>query len=492
MSKDQTKKTIDSTLDKTQKSHETPPVQKSATETTSDKADPKKADKKSESKKIEGKSIESKNKPVSPSFFSRFKWVIIWLIIFGSIIAAVLFTRKDLDWQVQHINDLQIKVVQLSQAQQALEARVASQLKETEQRVLAQVASEVQTKINQSVQSNVSQRLASPEHQAIVTQADINKIEQATQEQLSQLQQQLTVLGEQAIQQVQPLLSSASELAETTKQALQPTPETERALAEIEQKLQAQLAQVSNKLVELFEFKSEQQALPNQTVTMDTLSLEQLQRWVIEVNTQWLLRGNVAETRLQLTALQQAIAVSNIPNITGLASFIGKDMAYLEHYQAQQQVQSQLNTNALKEAIQALNRTVNSELQQEGGEKISNEAETTTEVTFDSAVEQLKQTLSSMVSIKKRDSNAEITQVESLILQDVLVQRALLLVDRIDWALVSQSNTLLAASVHDLQTYIDRTFSKDSEQFKTLLSPFELHSFEVRQPLAIRSWLANQ
>ncbi|MCF6254543.1 MAG: hypothetical protein L3J38_07325, partial [Thiomicrorhabdus sp.] len=430
-------------------------------------------------------------KSKSPSFFSRIKWVLIWLMVFAAIAAAVFMTRKDLDWQVQHINDLKTKVAQLNQAQQALEARVESQLKETEQRVLAQVESEIQAKINQSVQSNVNQALAQPEHQAIVTQVDIDKIEQATQQQLSQLQQQLSALGEQAIQQVQPILSSASALTETTKQALQPTPETEKALADIEQKLQAQFAQVSNKLVELFEFKSEQQARPSQTDSAETRSLEQLQRWVIEVNTQWLLRGNVAETRTQLTALQQAVAVSQIPNVSQLASFIGKDMAYLEHYQAQQQAHSQLNTNALKQAIQALNRTEGLEAVR-GGEKISNDVETTTDVTFDSAIEQLKQTLSSMVSIKKRDSEAETTQVESLILQDVLVQRALLLVDRIEWAMTSQSNPQLKQAVEDLQSYIDRTFSKESEQFKTLLSPFASHSFDVRQPLAIRSWLANQ
>ncbi len=491
MSKDQTKKTTETTLDNAQKTVE-PPVDKVSSKEK--EADIKTSDKKIASKKTAKKTMENKQKPAStsPSFFARFKWVLIWLIIFGAIIAAVLLTRKDLDWQVQHINDLQAKVVQLNQAQQALEARVDRQLKETEQRVLAKVEAELQAKVNQSVQSNVDQSLALPEHQPVVTQADIDKIQQATQQQLSQLQQQLSVLGEQAITQTQQVLSGASELAETTKQALQPTPETEKALAEIETKLQTQLAQVGNKLAELFAFKSEQQALSTQEAehkSTEKLSLEQFQSWVIEVNTQWLLRGNIAETRTQLTALQQAVAVSQLPNIIQLASLIGQDLAYLERYQSQKQ--NPLSTDAIKQAIQSIHIAATSDAQQQGGEKISNDAETAPNVTFDSAIEQLKQTLSGMVSIKKRDSEAEITQVESLILQDVLIQRALLLVDRIDWALMSQSNTQLQQAVQDLQTYIDQTFPQASAEFKTLLSPFASHQFEVRQPLSIRGWLAK-
>ncbi len=456
-------------------------------------------------KKIEGKLTENKKElnKKSPSFLSRFKWFFMWLIVFAAIAAAVFFTRKDLDWQVQHINDLQTEVAQLNQAQQALESRIDSKLKETEQRLLAKVEANLETKMGQSVQSHVSQSLASPEHQAIVTQADIDKIQQATQQQLTQLQEKLSALGDQAIQQTQKVLLGASDLAETTKQALEPTVETEKALAEIEQKLQTQLSQVSNKLLELFEFKSEQQALGNQTVESqpaEKSSLEQFKYWVIEMNTQWLLRGNVAETRAQLTALQQAIAVSEIPKTTYLASLIGQDLAYLERYQTQQ-AQETLNTHALKQAIQRLsaahsepkNRTsVDSATQQQGGGNISNTSETTSNLTLDSAVDRLKQTFSGLVSIKKRDSEAEITQVESLILQDVLVQRALLLVDRIDWAIVSQSDGLLKQSVQDLQSYIDRTFSADSDKFKALLSPFLAHQFDVRQPLAIRNWFAEK
>jgi len=514
MSRNQTKKMTEqqknisnSAPDNTKKPAEKPTSSKAIEQTSNavnDVVKNKTDNEQTKRKESDKKPAESPSKPAkkSPSFFSRFKWFFMWLIVFAVIAAAVFFTSKDLDWQVEHINNLQTKVTQLTQAQQTLEVRLESQLKEAELRLQAKVEANLETKVGQSVQNNVNKSLALPEHQAIVTQADMDKIQQATQQQLTQLQEKLSTLGDQAIQQTQQVLSGASELAETTKQALQPSPETEKALADIEQKLQTQLTQVSSKLLELFEFKSEQQALANQTIERqptEKQSLEQFTQWVIEVNTQWLLRGNVTETRAQLTALQQAIAVSQTPKITRSADLIGQDMAYLARYQTQQ-TEEILNTNALKQAIQSLrvahlekaNSTVaNSAPQQQGGGNISNRAETTPDLTLDSAVERLKQTLSSMVSIKKRDSEAEITQVESLILKDVLVQRALLLVDRIDWAIVSQSNTLLKQSVQDLQSYIDRTFSTNSEEFKTLLSPFSTHHFETRQPLAIRNGLAD-
>lgn len=514
MSKNQTKKTTEqqkNTPDAVQSASQNPEEKLSAQKTTEQKTDAvaDKIDKAGKTDKVASKrkegDLKTENKSVkkSPSFFSRFKWFFMWLVVFVAIAVAVFFTRKDVDWQVQHINDLQTQVAQLNQAQQALEARVDSTLKETEQRLLAKVEASLETKVSQSVQSNVSQSLASPEHQAMVTQADIDQLQQATQQQLAQLQEKLSTLGEQAIQQTQQVLSGASDLAETTKQALQPTAETEKALADIEQKLQTQLSQVSSKLLELFEFKSEQQALTKQTAEsppVEKQSLEQFKQWVIEVNTQWLLRGNVVETRAQLTALQQAIAISQIPEVIHLASLIGQDLAYLARYQTQQ-TSDTLNTSALKQAIQSLsmahskqeNRgSVTSDTPSGGGENFSNNTETNADLTLDSAVERLKQTFSGLVSIKKRDAEAEITQVESLILQDVLVQRALLLVDRIDWAIISQSDTLLKQSVQDLQSYIDRTFSTDSGTFKSLLSPFLVHQFEARQPLAIQNWLAEQ
>jgi len=71
---------------------------------------------------------------------------------------------------------------------------------------------------------------------------------------------------------------------------------------------------------------------------------------------------------------------------------------------------------------------------------------------------------------------------------DVLIKRARLLVDRIDWAIMSHSTELLTRSVEDLQSYIDQTFPKSSAEFKTLLTPFLAQTFEARKPLAIMNY----
>ncbi len=429
------------------------------------------------------KSKQPKTSDNKPSLFSKLKGIFIWLILLIAIAAALFVTRKDLDWQVEHINDLQAKVAQLTHNNQALEARLDAQLKEVDARL-------------QAMQETLNQ----PENQAAITQADIEQLQQSTQQQLATLQDKLGVLSTQAAEQVKQVISSASELAETTENVLQPSEESKRAFAKIEENLQSQLTEVTGKLAELFDFKTAQQAQLTEaaeksieTVDSEKMAPSQVKQWVAEINAQWLLRGNVTESRAQLQALQEVVSLSQLENVSTLTPLITQDLAYLEDYQATQSSPS-LDTLALKKAIQALDSShLNSKDSApaaiQGGENLSSETPAAdTSLTFDSAVEQLKQTLSSMVSIKKRDAEQEVTQVESLILHDVLIQRALLLVDRIDWAVVSHSTELLTRSVEDLQVYIDQTFPKSSAEFKARLTPFLAQTFEARKPLAIMNY----
>jgi len=413
-----------------------------------------------------------------PSLFSRFKGYILWLILFAGVAIAVVLTRDDLDWQVQHINDLQFKVAQLQQANLALESRLDSQIKEMDSRI----------------QESVSGAMTQPENQAIVTQADLEAIQKTTEQQLALVQEKLMALSgtvsDQASSQVDKVISSVSEVAET---AFQPTEQQREALTQLEEKLQMQLSDMGGKLAELFDFKSAQQALPTEESSLpaaDKLSATQLQQWIVEINTQWLLQGREAETRQQLLALEQAISLSDdVSDVTRLASLIGQDLAYLEQSALSSREKSGLDTGALKQAINALkdpsmaeaNRLANVEESRESESQVAS----TEGLSLDSAIEQLKSGLSSMISVKKREDALEQTKVESLILQDVLIQRALLLVDRIDWAIVSQSNKLLARSIQDLQNYIDGTFASESAQFKALLKPISEHGFSKREPLMV-------
>ncbi len=429
-----------------------------------------------------------------PSLFSRSKGFIFWLTLLIAVAAAVFFTRKDLDWQVQHINDLQSKVAQLSQQNQALEVRLDTQINEVDARLLA-----MQEGLNQSVNTTIKHSLAQPENQPVITKADIDQLQHRTEQQMAQLQEKLGVLSAQAVEQVQQVISSASDLAETTEKALQPTDESKQAFAQIEANLQSQLKEVTGKLAELFDFKSTQQALSAErsqneakAVTTEKLAPTQVKQWVTEVNTQWLLRGNVEQSRTQLLALKSAIPLSQIEQADRLERLIAQDLAYLERHQTKS-LQKKLDTTGLKQAIQALDSSHlsanhSAPVDGQGGGDISSDSATESPLTIDSALEQLKQTLGSMVSIKKRDAEQEITQVESLILHDVLIQRALLLVDRIDWAIVSSSSELLMRSVQDLQAYIDQTFPQSSAQFKAQLKPFLTHTFEARKPLAILNY----
>ncbi len=422
----------------------------------------------------EGKSA----KTTAPSFFSRLKWGFFWVILLGAVLTALLFTRKDLDWQVQHINDLQFKVAQLEAHNQTLEKRLDTHIQEA----------------NAQFQT-VNDRFNAPENRAVMTQADIEQLKDTTQHKLQQLQEAVGRLGEQATQKITDVMSDAKVLADTTEEMLQSSDEFQPMWTQVEQNLQSQLNDVAGKLAELFEFKQTQQKNLHMKEELNGISLSQIKQWIIEINTQWLLQGSVEETQAQLLALQKAILVHSTDDWAQLKSFIAQDLAYLERYQIAQHSLQNLDFEGLKQAIKALEYLPSNEKfpaldVETGGGK--NEVAKESIRTFESAFEEIKQSLSQMVSIKKRESDQEMTRVESLILRDVLIQRAGLLVDRIEWAIISHDPDLLIRSVNDLQSYIQHTFPEHRAQFEALLTPFLAQTLPVRKSLAIMHFLQSQ
>jgi hypothetical protein len=128
-----------------------------------------------------------------------------------------------------------------------------------------------------------------------------------------------------------------------------------------------------------------------------------------------------------------------------------------------------------------INKPENGEMK--NGEKIS----VGEEISSESAWDQLIGRFGQMISLKKRESATEQTKVESLVMQDVLVQRGLLLVDRIDWALQTQSASHLSLAIADLEGFIATHFQAQESHFETLLQPYKVQQFTLRQPLAILS-----
>ncbi len=428
----------------------------------------------SKSKATDAKSDSADDKSINkPAWFTRYRGYVLWVLMFVVVILVLIATRPNTAWQIQHINTLQSDVSQLYQDNQALESRLAAQ--ETKE-----------FDSQKAIETAIEEALADSENQPLISQADLDELKQSTQQQLAQLQVHLQSLKETATVQVAKVQESAEQLLESALETPKPTINAEASIKLLEEKLQTQIGELGSKLSELFDFNTQQKAL----TTQQALSALQIQQWIIEVNTQWLMQGRVAETAQQLLALEQAVGLSDFPEVTTLARLIGQDLAYLERFQKNVLSETLINTQALKAAVYKLSVNDNQ------ASKAASEAHTATidekihlgeEISSESALDQLMTRFGQVISLKKRETSAEQTQVESIIMQDVLVQRGLLLVDRIDWALQTESASALSLAMGDLQVFIDTHFESQSQKFEHLLEPFKALTFELRQPLAILS-----
>ncbi len=109
----------------------------------------------------------------------------------------------------------------------------------------------------------------------------------------------------------------------------------------------------------------------------------------------------------------------------------------------------------------------------------------TSETATDSAWQKLQTKLEALFSVRKRESAEQLTQVESLMMHDVLIQRGLLLADRVQWALDSESKPLLDKAIQALNDFMAAHFPEQAGSVKTTLAPLQQIDFEPRQPLDI-------
>lgn len=410
-----------------------------------------------------------------PSWFARFRGYLLWILLFIVVILVLFATRPNTQWQIEHINNLQSEVSQLYQEHQTLESRVADQ----EAKALGSP---------KAIEAAIAEALTRSDNRPLVTQVELDELKKSTQQQLIELQHRLQALKEVSglpIEKVEegnePQLDSAIDAAKSSEMS-------EASIKGLEEKLQAQIDEMSSKLSELSDFNSHQQVL----TTQQPLSAFQIQQWITEINTQWLMQGRVEQTAQQLLALEQVVGLSDFPEATTLARLIGQDLTHLESLQQSEQPEALVNIQALKAAVNKLSANdsqgskANSQSTAEtsiasGSDKIA----LGDEISSESAWDQLMTRFGQLVSLKKRETSTEQTQVESLIMHDVLVQRGLLLVDRIDWAVETKSSKGLSLAVADLQMFIDAHFASQSRVFSSLLEPFKTLTFDLRQPLAI-------
>ena len=259
------------------------------------------------------------------------------------MVAAILFyTRPNMDWQVEHINRLQVQVTNLQASNQALADKLEQQQTELDTRI--------------------SEIMSQPENKPLITQADLEAVKLATESQLSDLYEQvqtdLTAFNRQAETKLQALAEQATS-NETPSETSSETDLT--ALNEFQQKVEGQLSQVDEVIRQLLTFKQQQEQqvlvtpeLQPEPVAVQHLTSMQIQEWMIDANNQWLLKGNVEQTQSQLLALEQALAMTDVSNKTEIARVIGQDLSQIKAYSEQTQQVNQ----TMESSLAALNKLV--------------------------------------------------------------------------------------------------------------------------------------
>jgi len=409
--------------------------------------------------------LNTKDKSIKkPSFFSKFRSVLLWLLMFIIVIVVLFITRPNNDWQIQKINDLQSEINQLKEDNLDLNNHMEKQQANIQKMITEQVNAATQ---NLAVDNNVS------------STADSSLFEQKIQQQIDVLHKEMSSLTGAAAKQANKALAEINQLADNAQKSLPSTAEQEKALKELDAKLQTQMANVGDKLKELFNFKTEQQVLskkPNVLKLDMPLDSLQIQQWIVEVNTQWILNGRADETQQQLLALEQAVSLSDFKYTTQLARLIGQDLGYLKQVKEDQLRNPLPQTTELKEVIAKL--TAN---------KIKNgtSALRTDEQDSSTSMNTLLSKFSEMFTVKKRTEEGAVTQVDGLLENDVLQQRLSLLVDRLDWGMQTQSMQTVKQATTDIKAFIKRHYSQEATEFNLLLEPFLRIQFPRKQNLSI-------
>lgn len=399
-----------------------------------------------------------------PKTFTQ-KLILLVTILLVSLIAYLGVKSTEQDWQVERINQLQTELVKL---------KAASKTLKSEQNTL---------------QAELKSLANNPDNQPVISQADVN----AVKEDLAALKNTVQTELDDYAEQLQALAQSTSEKAQTMTETLEPSAETQQKMAKVEQNLKAKLEQMGQQVSELFSFKEAQQErnewqkqkdtdLKASSLSATPLSEMRLKQWIVEINTQWMLMGNVSLTQRQLEALEKAVSMSDYVQKTQLAKRIGQDLSRLETYAPSEKASHSTLITHLREVIKTLP-------EEKSSENVSHETSApSSQLSSDASTSGWSRFLDKaekVFNVRKRESDTDLSDVESMMMHDVLVQRGLLLVDRIQWALESRSNALLKSSQEALNQFMVKHFPEQAEQIAKMLAPMAQVQFKARNPLKI-------
>lgn len=368
------------------------------------------------------------------------------------------------DWQIEHINQLQLQQKNLKASTQTLQDRLDKQAQQ-----LAELRSASQT--------------------PAFSQADLDQIKTDMTQVEAQLKEQVAGLSESLSSLSERIVKSSEEAIKQVIPSDQQQQEVQQTVDAMTTKFNQELSGIKQQLGELFDFKAEQtvetetdKSVEQPTATPVLVLTEvQLRQWTVQINTQWLLGADASQIRQQLKALEQAAASSDWAQKHVLLRQIGEDMAQLNQAQSQssQAQQAKKTLEQLTHEIGALTKmtkTIKPAPKQPDASDSSAQPA--------SAWQQLLQKIQALFSIQKRTSEQQLSQVQQLIERDVLIQRALLQVDRMGWALEMGSKTQLKSAKQGLAKLMAQYFDQN-KVIPELLAQIDENSLSTRQPLKI-------
>lgn len=403
---------------------------------------------KNRSSKQNGKPLEAKAESKTPLLTHLKRAMIAIIAVTVIAIGYWLYGGQEGNWEIEKINELQTKVAQLKVEVEQLKATQNDFAKKVQQSPAAELSEADQTRL------------------ALVDQLQSN---------VEALQTQLN-----------DLIASANEPQSSVDKipsvpAMAPQPVDNENLPALEN-VQSELSNLQQKVDGLSTQIASQQALVEEVDPLqEILSEIQIQQWILQINTQWILSGNIGITQKNLLALEQAIGMSTLQQKNRLLRLIGEDMNALQQQSEQPKPSAAIGILhdwiismplvAMK-PIEVSHETIQESAPQEAP-------------TPQNLWDRIQQKLAGLFTVRKRDADSQLTHAERLVQQDVLKERALLLLDRIDWAMTIESPQLLQNSRQDFEKFMLQTFPEKRAEFNELYAPVQQFQLTAKHALKI-------
>ncbi len=316
-------------------------------------------------------------------------------------VAVVWANRQDLTQLIEGQNKLDARLAilekQVHQQQPSLE-EFKKRLKAFEDQLEA-----LNTEVDE-----LNEKVLNPANEPVITKGEVEQLKK----QLDAMQQRMATLAERWQKTFKELMPPPGKAGEPLKP------------------LQQQLQQLGERLGKIFEQGAQAGAGSAGKVTggngLDPLTLQQ---WLLRVNTEWLLNGDVKQTRERLHAIEQAVQLSSLPNEGKIAVLraIGRDMAYLDSYEKQSKADARA-LEPLRKWIKSLQPPKSAPVDRHG----------------QAAGQSLAERLKGLVEIRRRSEGP--STPEQLMTFDLFKQRALLLVDEMAWAYMTHHEDLFVTT----------------------------------------------